>query len=113
MAMIKCIECGNEVSTTADSCPHCGAKMKKKEANNKILDLLCFFSLAFSLFLGFSPWWAGAYLVILGWLIVYQTIYSKRSKDPEYNVRSVKKTRNACIYAFIVVSLIITASQGF
>ena len=42
MAMIKCSECGNEVSTTADSCPHCGAKVKKKEANNKILDLLCF-----------------------------------------------------------------------
>ena len=42
MAMIKCSECGNEVSTTADSCPHCGANVKKKEANNKILDLLCF-----------------------------------------------------------------------
>jgi len=30
MALIKCKECGNEVSTTAATCPKCGAKVKKK-----------------------------------------------------------------------------------
>jgi len=30
MAMIKCNECNNEVSTTAESCPKCGAILKKK-----------------------------------------------------------------------------------
>jgi hypothetical protein len=30
MALIKCHECGQEVSTEADKCPHCGAKPKKK-----------------------------------------------------------------------------------
>lgn len=30
MALIKCAECGNEVSTEAESCPKCGAKPKKK-----------------------------------------------------------------------------------
>lgn len=30
MAMTKCKECGNEVSTKADSCPHCGAKLKRE-----------------------------------------------------------------------------------
>ena len=29
MALIKCKECGNEVSTTAKSCPKCGAKITK------------------------------------------------------------------------------------
>lgn len=113
MAMIKCSECGNEVSTTADSCPHCGAKIKKKEANNSVLDILCLFSLIFSLAFSFSPWWGISYLASLVWLIIYQSIYSKRSKDPEYNIKSVKKTRNACIYALIVVSVVVTLTKGF
>ncbi len=28
MAIKKCKECGNDVSTKADKCPHCGAKVK-------------------------------------------------------------------------------------
>jgi hypothetical protein len=30
MALTKCKECGNEVSTTAETCPKCGAKVKKR-----------------------------------------------------------------------------------
>ena len=30
MALIKCHECGNEISDAAKSCPQCGAKPKKK-----------------------------------------------------------------------------------
>lgn len=30
MALVKCKECGNEVSTTAKSCPKCGAKPRKR-----------------------------------------------------------------------------------
>ena len=30
MALKKCKECGNEVSTKAASCPKCGAVLKKK-----------------------------------------------------------------------------------
>jgi len=30
MALVKCRECGNEVSTTAAACPNCGAAVKKK-----------------------------------------------------------------------------------
>jgi len=29
MALIECRECGNEVSTTATSCPKCGAKVRR------------------------------------------------------------------------------------
>jgi len=32
MALKKCKECGNEVSTKAESCPKCGAVLKKKTA---------------------------------------------------------------------------------
>lgn len=30
MALRRCKECGNEISSRAESCPHCGAKAKKK-----------------------------------------------------------------------------------
>ena len=30
MALIKCIECGKEISSKADTCPHCGVKNKKR-----------------------------------------------------------------------------------
>lgn len=30
MSLINCKECGKQVSSTAASCPHCGAKIKKK-----------------------------------------------------------------------------------
>lgn len=32
MAMKKCKECGNQVSTKAEACPNCGAVLKKKTA---------------------------------------------------------------------------------
>lgn len=31
MALMKCPECGKEVSTVATSCPHCGYPLKKEE----------------------------------------------------------------------------------
>ena len=32
MALIKCKECGREISSAATSCPHCGAPVKSKKA---------------------------------------------------------------------------------
>lgn len=31
MALIKCAECGNEISDSAERCPHCGCKTKLGE----------------------------------------------------------------------------------
>ena len=31
MAIMKCPECGNEVSSSADFCPHCGYKLKTND----------------------------------------------------------------------------------
>jgi len=33
MALMKCIECGNEISDKAFSCPKCGAPIEKKESS--------------------------------------------------------------------------------
>lgn len=37
MALIKCPECGKEVSDTVDVCPNCGFFLKKKKHNKKII----------------------------------------------------------------------------
>lgn len=37
MALIKCKECGREVSEQADKCPHCGAPVKKKSSGCALL----------------------------------------------------------------------------
>ncbi len=34
MALITCPECGKQMSTNAESCPHCGASAKKESINN-------------------------------------------------------------------------------
>lgn len=45
MALKKCVDCGNMVSTGADACPHCG---KKASSFNLIIQ----FVFAFVLFVG-------------------------------------------------------------
>ena len=37
MAMVKCRECGQEVSDQAETCPHCGIKHPKKKANGCLI----------------------------------------------------------------------------
>lgn len=40
MALIKCPECGNQISDKAESCPKCGYELNKKEtpttSDNKV-----------------------------------------------------------------------------
>lgn len=38
MAMIKCMECGKEISERADKCPFCGFPVKNDNANNQFQD---------------------------------------------------------------------------
>ena len=45
MALIKCSECGKEISSSAKMCPHCGASNKisnNKKSNKKILFIVIF-----------------------------------------------------------------------
>ena len=46
MALIKCSECGKEISSKASSCPHCGNPMKQNEETvvayeNKTVKVTC------------------------------------------------------------------------
>ncbi len=34
MALIKCNECGHEMSSSATTCPHCGAPQQSNKPNN-------------------------------------------------------------------------------
>jgi len=34
MALTKCQECGKDISTTAQTCPHCGAKPSGRKAKD-------------------------------------------------------------------------------
>jgi RNA polymerase subunit RPABC4/transcription elongation factor Spt4 len=37
MSLIKCQECGNEISDKAKTCPHCGYKVKKYNKKNIVI----------------------------------------------------------------------------
>lgn len=51
MAMTKCRECGNEISTKADACPKCGAKQVRTSGCAKVV-LLFFGLIAFLAIVG-------------------------------------------------------------
>ncbi len=42
MALIKCKECGKEISNTIKSCPHCGAKLKSKGCLGKFFKIVLY-----------------------------------------------------------------------
>ena len=42
MALIKCKECGADISDTATMCPHCGIKIKEKKWNLNTYDYILF-----------------------------------------------------------------------
>ena len=61
MALIKCPECGNNVSDMAEMCPHCGhpiaaeKKAKKKKTNtNLLISIVSFMLIAVGPFLAYS-----------------------------------------------------------
>jgi hypothetical protein len=45
MALTVCKECGNQVSTKADACPHCGAKQKRRISTLGCLGMVVIFFL--------------------------------------------------------------------
>ena len=45
MALVKCQECGKEVSTKADTCPHCGFKRRSHPFITSLKALGCLYLL--------------------------------------------------------------------
>lgn len=83
MALIKCKECGAEVSEHAKKCPHCGAviTVAKSQVKNKR---------AKSMWI----WCVTALIIILGCVIFYQMQSSKTEKDNSDNttISATKET---------------------
>lgn len=104
MALMKCPECGNEVSDKAEMCPNCGYKIEKKEVKAPITEVLCFISLIIACFCclaGFSGMTIG-YLITLFWLAIYESKYNKYKKDGTVDYSTIKKTRDTIIIFLIL-----------
>ena len=64
MALVKCHECGGPVSTSAKTCPHCGAKPRwlgwvvndRFDANSPDPAVVAVFLLLVSFILGLAGW---------------------------------------------------------
>lgn len=63
MALVKCKECGSEVSNSAKTCPKCGAPMPKKTS--------------------FFTWVVGAFLVAFFYGMISNSVEDKPQKTPE------------------------------
>lgn len=84
MALIKCKECGNQVSKKADACPNCGYNLKKARKGKQqgigcllwiIVGIVGFFFISEMDFGSgeTTPWnerdnWAGAYVMTQDWV---------------------------------------------
>lgn len=66
MALIKCKECGKDISDTASMCPHCGIKIKENKKENK--------------------WNLNTYDYILFGVIILIAITGIMSEDIRYNL---------------------------
>lgn len=104
MALIRCQECGNQISDTADICPHCGCRTAKKEIKAPFSEVLCLFSLiaacAFC-FMGFDGMIVG-YAITLFWLAVYEHKCNKYKKMGTVDYSKIKKTRNTILIFFVL-----------
>jgi DNA-directed RNA polymerase subunit RPC12/RpoP len=56
MAMVKCSECGKQISSKVKKCPHCGYRQKQKITINKklIIGLLIVFVLGVGVFIAYN-----------------------------------------------------------
>jgi len=134
MALIKCPECGKEISDMAQACPHCGYSrfvQKAKGGKNKILaGILCLFFWGLGiheLYLGsikrallciglniliiviavFMPILGLlAALVPLIWAIVIFAM-PQAEFDAKYNGQDSPKTKTGCLIAVIVFALLL------
>lgn len=81
MALIKCIECGKEISDKAKKCPHCGANNKiqsRKKDNKNILPIIICLLLAC--------------LLIGGGIFAYQVL--KDNNDTDVKAENSETTNN-------------------
>ena len=64
MSLVKCHECGNQISTEAKTCPQCGAKNKARAKTSKWLIVIA------------------TIILIYGWYIYSESKYGYLLEDP-------------------------------
>lgn len=110
MALIKCAECGHEVSDTTESCPNCGNILKNKIANalkrSTLAKVLCDISCIASLFIVFG------FVIPLLWSFSFY-IYYKNADGRIYDIQWYKKQAKESLVSFVIVLAIQVIIFGF
>ncbi len=99
MAIIRCSECGNEVSDTAQNCPNCGADIQQQifdslspEEQREVLAprerarliyagglVVTFLGLAINCFVDeYVPAWKGVLFLLLALIVVIVYVHAKK-----------------------------------
>ena len=81
MALIKCKECGNQISDSAKSCPHCGATVKSTTVKSKSGCLTKFFKIVIYIILALLAF------SLIGYL------FGPTDTKPKDNQRSMQKKK--------------------
>lgn len=122
--LIKCSECGKEISDKAISCPNCGNPISQSQQQNvaetkpyiaiahggrakvktPLLDAACIFSLilcAFTIFgIGFMP--AIGFVVSVGWYVIFSYRDYEASKDPMQDPSHLENMRRVTL-AYLII----------
>ncbi len=112
MALIKCKECGKEISENAESCPNCGYKLNKQNIQNVTVEktnttrtgtILCI--IGSSLLLGF------AIIVALAFLIPSTTTEKQNTTEPDMTINvtigeEVETNQKAVITYLVLIGII-------
>lgn len=102
MALIKCPECGKEISSEADVCPNCGISTRKKKKENGGIRAVCYITdVASFLFAiaGYGNWFTWIPLI---WAIGF-TIYCSSKNEEKEDISFYKKLKRENFIVFIVV----------
>lgn len=116
--LIKCNECGKEISDKAMTCPHCGvpinqqnivAEQRQREViKTTLLDICCVISMVFCLFFSFVPNLMALIGIIIPivWYILYTTKDSKLSKNTDLNTKHLTIMR-VIIIVWLILDILI------
>lgn len=103
--MIKCKECGMDISNMAKSCPRCGfpIEYQKKMAQHPLLDMLYIISYVFMCILCMGGLSLLAYIIHLVYLILFYIAYQKDKKDPNLDSSKTKKSLTIVTVLFVLM----------
>lgn len=97
--LVKCSECGKEISDKATSCPNCGVPINQRNVvveqrqqevvKTTFLDICCVISLAMCLFFSFVPNIMALLSIVIPiiWYTLYTIKDSKLSKNVNLNTK--------------------------